>query len=123
MASVNSPQEYAILQAALQKRRLGNAPLSPQEQEYLSWYDQYRANPTPQSDEVGKLVEAERENEDAGKIGRTSAVEDARRAGTYADEPNFMRGLDYEAANRAKGIQTASQSRIAELKKQLGIPS
>lgn len=119
--SVNSPAEYAILQAALQKRKLGG-PLSPQEQEAIQWYDQYRANPTPQSDDVGMLIQAERENEDAGSLARTSTIDDAKKAGTYADEPNFLKGMEVEVGNRAKGIQTASQTRIDLLKKQLGMP-
>lgn len=71
----------------------------------------------------GDLAGVQKEYDDAPGIARTSAIEDAKRVGTYADEPNFMKGLDVEVGNRTKGIQTASKARIDELKKQLGYPS
>ena len=121
--SVNSPVEYSLLQAALKKRQQPFVNLTPQEQEVLKWYDSYRANPTPQSDPTGQLIEAEREDEEAGKIGTASATTDAQKAGTYAGkDPNFMRGLEYESGLRASGIRTASKARQDELKRQLGLP-
>lgn len=70
----------------------------------------------------GSLASTQKEYNEAPAIARASAIEDAKRVGTYAEDPNFMKGLDYEAGLRTKGIQTASKSRLDELKKQLGYP-
>lgn len=70
----------------------------------------------------GDLAGAQKEYDTAPDIARTSTIEDTKRAGNYGETPQARASQEYEAGMRAKGIQTASESRIKELKKQLGYP-
>lgn len=121
IGTLTSGQNYAILQEALQKRKSGLSNFTPQEREILDWYDKGAANPTPQTDPFGKLVEADREYENAGAFGMSSAEADAKKQGTYADTPAFKTALGAESQRRVAGIKNTTLARQNELRKQLGL--
>lgn len=53
---------------------------------------------------------------------RASAIEDAKRAGTYSDSAEFEESLQAESGARSKGIKKAELERVNALRAKHGLP-
>ena len=70
-----------------------------------------------QSDRVSALAARANDESVAEDLGRASAEDEAKRAGTYADTEQFKRGQESEAQARARGIRYAALKKAGKLPK------